>query len=137
MALPPTSFAVEQYVRLPKGGDVKCYLNGEGRTGPMWRAGEGKFQILDGDESGGGRWTDTKIACQDDTWHKVTVTVDVASRRWQFTVDGKKYDGKPIGFRTKPSNIQEISYLTETRPGVYIDAVRFLKSAPTKKGPEK
>lgn len=125
-----STFQVEQYVRLPVGGDLTCYVwngtePGAYSTGPMWKVSGGKFQVLAGDESGGGNMLDSGLAFKADTWHKVKIVVDVPQRRWEFFVNDKKLKGKPLGFRTKQTSLQELNYLTETKPGAFIDAVRI------------
>jgi hypothetical protein len=132
----PPHFRVEQYVRLPAGGGILCYIwrvRQGNTTGPMWHAQNGKFRVLDGDERGEGKWLETGIACKPDTWYKVALIVDVARQRWDFFVDDKKFEHAPLGFRTNQDTLQEINYLVETRPGAYVDAVRFSRVPPTGK----
>jgi hypothetical protein len=123
-------FIVEQYVRLPEGGDVKCYLwKKEGQveqvTGPMWNAHPGAFGVMDGNGRGEGLWVDTPFDCKPDTWYKVTLRIDVPKRTWVFLVDDKEFKPEhPLGFRGPESGALAIlDYLTETPQGVYVDAI--------------
>jgi hypothetical protein len=127
-------FAVEQYVRLSEGGDVKCYVwkaggPAEDVTGPMWAAGAGRFGVLDGDGAGSGRWVETGLACGPDRWYKVMVRIDVPQRAWAFLVDGKEFKaGHPLGFRGPEAGaLNEVNDLTEASAGFYLDALRALR----------
>jgi hypothetical protein len=127
-------FAVEQYVRLPEGGDVKCYVwkaggPAEDVTGPLWAAGAGRFGVLDGNGAGSGRWLETGFACRPDTWYKLTVRIDVPKRTWAFLVDGKEFKPEhPLGFRGPEAGaLNEVNYLTEAPAGFYLDALRVLR----------
>jgi predicted Zn finger-like uncharacterized protein len=123
LAQPETGvFQVEQYVRLPAGGDLKGYVKNldadrGAETGPMWKAGGSKFEILQG-----GNWRDTGLACRPDTWHKVTLKVNVPKQAWEFAVDDKKAPGAS-DFRQPQTALDGLHYLTETPQGFYLDAV--------------
>ena len=118
---------VEQFVRLPAGGDVKAYIGkDEGASGPMWMAFDGKFYVIDGNGEQFAQ-QDSAIAdvpCEPDTWYKVTVKIDVPSRTYEFFIDDKKFEHAPFKFRGKADVIGELRYLTEKPEGVFIDAVR-------------
>lgn len=118
---------IEQYVRLPAGGDVKAYVGkDEGATGPMWMAFDGKFRVIDGNGEQFAQ-QDSAVAdmpCEPDTWYKITLKIDVPSRTYEFFVDDKKFEHAPFKFRGKPDAIAELRYLTEKPEGVFIDALR-------------
>lgn len=131
-------FQVEHYVQIPAGGNLTVYVwkereNGAGNSGPMWTIKNGKFHVLAGDEAGGGEMTSTGFDCLLDTWYKITLVVDVPKRRWEFFVNDKKFEGKPLGFRTRQQFLQEINFLVESQPGAFIDAVRIGPVAPAAK----
>jgi len=119
---------VEQYIRVPKGGDICGYVfkGGEitNNTGPQWTAGNGKFRVMNGDNHGDGAWLDA-LPCQPDRWYKVTVVADVPKHHWEFLVDDTKFDGPPLGFRGAVDALQEINYLVGSQPGAYLDAIRI------------
>jgi hypothetical protein len=136
LGIPETgTFVVEQYVRLPRDGGLKGFLkNMEGNTSPAdaavtWRAAEGTFWVLDGDEQGGGKLLDTGLALEPDRWHKVTLRVDVAAGRWEFSVDDQKFDRK-LGFRTRQPSLNGLHYLGEAPAGAYLDAVQLKRIGP-------
>jgi tetratricopeptide (TPR) repeat protein len=132
LAEPQTGrFSVEQMVRLPEGGDVKCYLwkkegAAEQVTGPMWAASRGEFAVMHGGGDGQGEWLPTGFACKPGTWYKVELRIDVPRRTWVFLVDGREFKpGRPLGFRGPETGaLAIIDYLTETPAGVYLDALR-------------
>ena len=124
---------VEQYIRLPKGGDIAGYVlkGGEitSNTGPQWTAGNGKFRVMNGDNHGDGGWLDAG-PCQPDVWYKVMVVADVPKHHWEFLVDDKKFDGPPLGFRGAVDALQEINYLVGGPAGAYLDAIRIGAGSP-------
>lgn len=118
---------VEQFVRLPPGGDLKAYVGqNENSVGPMWAAGDGKFRVLEGSgqQFVDGHWVESPFACEPDQWYKVTLRIDVSKNTWEFSVDDEKFERDPIPFRTATSQIGEVRYLTEKPAGVYVDAIR-------------
>jgi hypothetical protein len=131
------SFIVEQYVRLPSGGNLVAYVKNVGRGpatdaaitgGPMWQVRDGKFMVLDGNEQGDGKWPDTGLRFTPDKWHKVTLRINPAERTWEFQVDDSKYQpASPLRFRTRQSAMDTLDYHSETQAGAYIDAVRVLR----------
>jgi hypothetical protein len=130
-------FTIEQAIRIPaEGGGIACYVKPKDgsadKTGPFWRVSGGKFFVHDGDEGGSGTWTDAKMPCKADTWYKVTITTDMAKRRWEFAVDGKKYEHKGLKFRGRPEAIQQIDYLVDVKGAAYLDAVRVTTTPPPK-----
>ena len=98
-------FRVEQYVRVPTGGGLAAYIwrerNGS-TTGPMWRVRDGKFGVMNGNETGDAPWLDVG-PCKPDVWYKVTVVADVPKRHWDFMIDDKKFDPRLI--RVTPSRV--------------------------------
>lgn len=119
-------FQVEQHVQVPADGNFTGYIKkSQDVTGPMWKVQEGKFLILDGDEKGDGRWTETGFACIPGRWYRVTLHVDVPKQRWQFSVDGKQFGGGPWRFRHKVEYLIDIHYLCESAAGAYIDALKI------------
>jgi hypothetical protein len=118
-------FQVEMFVQAPDGGGVLCYLNKDGkpfRDGPVWAVKDGRFRVLDGPDN----WRDTGFACQPRKWHKVTLRVDVATKRWQFFVDGQRFETQqPLRFRNAEPSLNTIRFQCETQAGIYIDALRF------------
>lgn len=118
---------VEQYVRLPPGGDVKAYVGkDEGATGPMWMAFDGKFYVIDGNGEQFAQQNSiaADVPCEPDTWYKITLKIDVPSRTYEMLIDDKKVEHPPFKFRGRPDAIAELRYLTEKPEGVYIDALR-------------
>jgi len=122
------TFQVEYYLQTPEGSVCGTYLwqgnGGADRSGPNWNASGGRFRVMDGDENGGGPMLDTGLLCEPGKWHKVTLRVDPAKRRWDFFVDDKQFlPSRALGFRTKVDSLDVINFLVEG--GVYIDAVRI------------
>jgi hypothetical protein len=121
-------FQVEQYVRVPPGGAMGCYVwrrDGHVTCGPMWNmnGGLGLFSVLEGNEIlDAGRWREVG-PCAPNQWYKVTTIIDVPRRRWQFLVDDQKL-AENIGFRTRQNALQEINYLVENQEGAFLDAIR-------------
>jgi uncharacterized protein (TIGR03067 family) len=122
-------FVVEQHVQVPNGGGANAYFrDGEGgRTdGPVWRAADGKFLVLAQDN----KWIETLYTVEAGKWHKVVVTIDVTTRTWEFAVDGRPFKSpQPLQFRTKVDQLDTLRYQCENVPGIYIGAVRILRSA--------
>jgi hypothetical protein len=127
---------VEQYIRLPPGGDLKAYVSqSENAVGPMWAAADGKFRVLEGSgqQFVDGGWVDAPFACEPDRWYKVTLRIDTPKGVWEFFVDDEKFVRDPIRFRTPVSEIGEIRYLTEKPEGAYVDAIQVRPaSTPTR-----
>jgi hypothetical protein len=121
-------FVVEQHVQVPRDGGMIAYIrNGDGRNadGPVWRAANGKFFALLED----GKWLDTSFASEPGKWHKVVVTVEVSARTWKFSVDDRLLKSpEPLPFRHKVDRLDTVHYLCENVPGIYIDAVRVLRT---------
>jgi hypothetical protein len=128
-----STFRVEQYVRLPKDGGLTGYVRDGQNTGPNWSVkADNYFKVLDGDERGADKMTETKLWCKPNTWYKVTVTVDMDKRTWQFAIDDNVHEGD-LHFRNNVTAIDGILYMSEFTAGAYIDAVRFLPPAKAKK----
>ncbi len=119
-------FAVEVMVRSPKGGHVMCYVmeDSDLSTGPFWQVKNGKFLALDGNGSGGGKWTEFS-PCKPDTWYTVKVAVDPAMKTWTVAVDNQK-PSQPFKFRYRATVFQRINFLVESQAGIYLDAIRIL-----------
>jgi hypothetical protein len=118
---------VEQFIRLPAGGDVKAYISKEeNATGPMWMAFDGKFYVIDGNGEQFAQQNSVvaDVPCKPDTWYKVTVKIDVPSRTYEVFIDDKKVEHAQFKFRGKADAIAELRYLTEKPEGVFLDAVR-------------
>jgi hypothetical protein len=138
------TFEVEQWVRLPEGGQINASLYHGGPqtvgregdfTGPMWGAtADGKFVVFQGDWGGTAKPVETKLKCQPDKWYKVTLSVDVRKATWEFSVDGKKYkadDGKALRFRTKQEAMDTVRFQAERPAGsFYLDALRLTRVGP-------
>ena len=119
-------FRVELMARVPAGGGVMGYVWGEREptTGPVWRITAGKFQALDGTGFGSGNWT-AVADCPADTWHKVTLGIDVAKQQWTLAT-GDAAPSKAFGFRYKAPALQTLNFLVEGKEEAYLDAVRVL-----------
>jgi uncharacterized protein (TIGR03067 family) len=120
-------FVVEQIVAVPKGGGVIAYVrDGEAanKDGPVWKVEGNKFFVLQE-----GKWADTSIAAEADKKHKVVLAIDVSKRTWELSVDGKTFkSAKPLPFRAAVDKLDTVRYQCENVPGIYIDAVRILRS---------
>jgi hypothetical protein len=136
------SFEVEQWVRLPEGGQITAslYRHGPGArgregdfTGPMWgAAADGKFVVFQGDWGGTAKPVETKLKCQPDKWYKVTLRVDVRKATWEFSVDGTSYkaEGGALRFRTKQEALDTVRLQAERPAGFYLDALRLTRVGP-------
>jgi hypothetical protein len=134
LARPPDGpFQVEQRVQVPAGGSLSGSVSppGGAAPGPTWSARGGKFLVYDGNGSGGGREVDTGLRCESGRWHKVVVRIDPARRKWELSVDDRKYDaGHLLGFRFNTPGLREVSYRSDSPAGACVDAVVVTRAPP-------
>jgi len=97
-------FMIDQWVRLPAGGFGYGATSSEAANGArtsegaVWRfRTNGAIEVLDGEQNGCStscNFENTGFAWTPDTWHRVTVLVDLSARRdYVFYFDGQPYQG--------------------------------------------
>jgi hypothetical protein len=122
------AFEVEHQVLVPVGSSLAGYVwrdldGGAEKSGPNWGVRDGKFYVCDGDGKGSVETVDTGWACQPNTWHKVTLRINVADGTWEFLVDDRGLARpRPLRFRARVEYLDTINFLAEG--GIYIDAVQ-------------
>ncbi|VTR92576.1 40-residue yvtn family beta-propeller repeat-containing protein : : PQQ_2 [Gemmata massiliana] len=121
-------FVIENKVRCPKDGGVKCYIQEKDHftTGPMWAISEGHFMALNGKPGSEGDWVRV-TPCKVDTWYTLRLTIDVSKLSWTMTVDGGT-PSEEFRFRYNPGSLEKIGYLVEGKESIYIDALRILEA---------
>jgi hypothetical protein len=131
-------FQVEQRVQVPAGGSLVASVslpNGVA-AGVVWHARDGKFVVFDGDGSGGGKEVDTGLRCEPGRWHKVVVRIDPGKRKWELSVDDRKYEpGRLLGLRFPAPGLRELGYRTDAPAGAYVDAVVVTHAPPLEAPP--
>ena len=125
------TFVIEQDINFGAVGSVlsgpfqKMLSEGD-RTGPMWSTGgpvgARRFLVFDGNSNQLGDWEDTGIEQTPGEWQHVVMTVNVATQRFTFAVDGVPYNSPdPLGFFNAAAVIDHVDYMA-TGAG-YIDNV--------------
>jgi hypothetical protein len=130
---PAGPFQVEQRVQVPAGGSLmgSVSLPNGVAAGVLWYVRNGQFGVFDGNGSGGGKNADTGLPCEPGRWHKVVVRIDPGQRKWELSVDDKKYEpGHLLGFRFPAPGLREVSYRSDAPAGAYVDAVVVTHAAP-------
>ncbi len=123
------TFIVEASIRCPAKSGFGSYIwqDQAGNSGPNWGIGEGHFRALDGDHRGSGQWVPI-APFKPDTWHKVTLTIDVKKQTWRMAVDDVQSD-QEFGFRYNANSLQAINFLVEGQQQIYVDAIRILSES--------
>jgi hypothetical protein len=134
LARPPAGpFRIEQQVQVPAGGGLQAFVslpNGVAAN-PLWHVRNGKFGAFDGTGSGGGKDVDTGLPCEAGRWHKVVVRIDPGKRKWELSVDDRKYEpGRLLGLRFPAPALREVSYRADTPAGAYVDALVVTRAEP-------
>jgi hypothetical protein len=144
LGTPPSGIVTLAYhFRAESGAGVTFYFGNPGtpgspsdlrQKGPVWSAApDGTVKVVDGvgngcdnvapappctEEDTGFRW----IA---DTWHDVSIVVDVQSQTWRFFFDDSEYTAPdPLGFRGAPtlSAMSELTWFSNFT-SVYVDSI--------------
>lgn len=121
-----TPFEVEQYVRIPEGGHIMCYVGKEEHaTAAMWFINDGKFIVLDGrgEQFGGNNPIDTGFQPDPDKWHKIVVRVFPKDHEYEFFIDDEKF-GERYHFRANVDTVGELRFACEKAPGFLLDAIK-------------
>lgn len=121
-----TPLEVEQYVRIPEGGHLMCYVGKEEHaTAAMWMISEGKFLAIDGtgEQFGGNKAVDTGIQSDPDKWHKVVVKLFPKDHEYEVYIDDEKC-GERYHFRANVDTVGELRYACEKAPGFLLDAIQ-------------
>jgi len=118
---------VAHMVYVPAGGNVTVYVRDynmekTGGTAAQWTADAGQtLKVIDiGDVK-----VDTGIAVPVQQWFRVETVLDFAAKTWEFYVNGVKFNSPtPLDFRGSPGAISAVTYLVESLPGIYFDALQ-------------
>jgi hypothetical protein len=119
---------IEQYVRLPVGGQLQSRPGNGGteqNVAVHWVAGNGFFYVMDGDGNGGGVFLNTGFAVNPLQWYKVSTLIDQEAKTHRFFVDDQEYLAPgPLHFRGGGATgfyIDRVDYLADSE--AWVDGV--------------
>jgi hypothetical protein len=141
LARPPSGpIQVEQMIQVPAGGHLRGTVSVPNFAdgGAAWQVRDGKVLVFDGTATGGGKELDTGLRCEPGRWHKVVLRADHAKGKWELTVDGKTYNpGRLLGLRSAGVLLSELTYVSDTPAGAYVDALVVTLAPPLEAPPRK
>lgn len=119
---------VSHMVYVPAGGNVTVYVRDGAMdkvvgTAAQWTANAGQtLKVIDlGDVL-----VDTGIAVPVQQWFRIETAINFDSKTWEFFVNGVKFTSPtPLDFRGNPGAISTVTYLVESAPGIYLDALQI------------
>lgn len=110
-----------------QGANLYLRQNSNNAVGPNWQASaDGHYRVVDGKEDSNPVLVDTGFTWKAGVYQTIRVDVNTLTRKWDFYVDGIKYNGPhQMGYREAPAFLDEIdfgNFIGEPN-GSYVDAV--------------